>query len=294
MTTSPSQRAGVFYGLAAFCFWGLVPVYFKAVGHVPPFEILCHRIVWSVAVTALLISIGRDWRGLRAALASGKVLPVLFLSAALAATNWFVFIYAITTNRVLQTSLGYFINPLVNVLLGMIFLKERLRPLQGVSVLLAAAGTLNLAFSYGEFPWIALTLAFSFGLYGLLRKTVRIESVNGLFVETTLISPLALAYLVFIGARGGGAFGSVDGWTTLLLVLAGMVTSFPLVWFTCAARRLPYTTIGFLQYLAPSLQFLLAVLVYHEPFTMTHLVTFALIWSGLVVFVGDSLLRIKR
>jgi len=294
LSDSRGRRVGVLYGLAAFGFWGLVPIYFKAVAHVPPLEILAHRVVWSVVLTAALLSLGRGWRGLQAAAASPRLLGILFMSAALVSCNWFVFIYAVATDQVLEASLGYFINPLVNVLLGMVFLRERLRPWQGVAVLLAAAGTIVLTVSYGRLPWIALVLAFSFGVYGLVRKTVRIESLNGLFVETTLLSPVALGYLVFLGLQGHGRFLAGDVRTSLLLVLAGAVTALPLVWFTSGARRLTYTTVGLLQYLAPTLQFLLAVLVYGELFTGVHLLTFTLIWAGLSIFMLDVFAHQRR
>lgn len=283
------QKIGVLYALAAFGFWGFVPVYFKAVQHVQPMEILGHRVLWSVPLTVLLISLSRNWGTLREAISSRKVLFTLFITAVLVTLNWFVFIYAIATDRILQASLGYFINPLVNVLLGMIFLRERLRRPQAAAVLLAAAGTIYLTISHGKLPWISLVLAFSFGVYGLLRKTVRIESVNGLFVETTIICPLALFYLLFRGVQGTGAFLAVDWQTTILLVAAGAVTTFPLVWFTSAARRLQYATIGILQYLAPSLNFLLAVFCYHEAFTPVYIASFACIWTGLAIFVMDSI-----
>ncbi|MGD2125855.1 MAG: EamA family transporter RarD [Desulfobacteraceae bacterium] len=289
MNVSREQKLGVFYALAAFGFWGLVPIYFKAVQHVSPVNVLCHRVVWAVPFTAVLITFGREWAPLREALGKSKVLGTLVLTAAIAATNWFIFIYAISTERVLQASLGYFINPLVNVLLGMVFLRERLRRWQAVAVLLAAAGTLNLTLKFGALPWISLGLAFSFGFYGLLRKTVRIESLNGLFVETSLLFLPAFGYLAFAARQGTGAFGVIHWKTTVLLALAGAVTSLPLVWFTSAARKLRYSTIGLLQYLAPSLQFMLAVFLYEEPFTLAYLVTFGCIWSGLTIFVVDSL-----
>ena len=289
MASPADEKIGALYALAAFGFWGVVPVYFKAIQHVSPMDILLHRIIWSVPVTALLITLARDWHTLAKALRNPKVRSTLFLSAVLVAANWYFFIYAINTGRVLQASLGYFINPLVNVLLGMVFLGERLRRAHTIAVLLAAAGTLNLAVSYGVVPWLSLTLAFLFGFYGLLRKNVAIESVNGLFVETSLITPLALAYLVFLSLTGRGAFGAVDLRTDILLVLCGAVTAFPLVWFTNAARRLRYSTVGLFQYIAPSTQFLLAVFVYREPFTMAHLITFGLIWIGLAIFMADML-----
>ena len=289
MSFSREQKIGVLYGLAAFGFWGFVPIYFKALQHVLPLEILGHRVIWSVPLRALLITLGRDWNALRLALYSRKVLGMLFVSSTLVAFNWFVYIYAVNTDRVLQASLGYFINPLVNVLLGIMFLRERLRPLQAIAVLFAAAGTITLTVSHGTVPWIALALASLFGLYGLLRKMVRIESVNGLFVETSLLFPFALGYLVFRGMKGVGSFGAIDWQTTMLLILAGAVTTFPLVWFTSAVRRLRYATIGILQYLAPTIQFFLAILCYNEPFTLTSLLTFACIWAGLVIYMVDSL-----
>lgn len=289
MSPLSRQQKGLLYALAAFVFWGLVPIYFKALAVVSPFEILAHRVLWSVPVTALLITLGRGWPELKRSLSRGKVRATLMLSAALVAMNWFIFIYAINTGRILQTSLGYYINPLVNVVLGMVFLGERLRRRQVVAVLMAAAGTLNLALRAGRFPWIALVLAFSFAFYGLIRKTVDIEAVGGLLVETSLLSPLAAAYLAYLALHGQMAFWHAGGQVSLLLGLAGMVTSFPLVWFTAGARRIPLALVGILQYVAPTLTFLLAVLVYHEEFTPAHQLTFALIWGGVALYVYDSL-----
>jgi len=291
VTASKQQNVGVICALGAYAFWGLVPIYFKSVGHVSSLEILSHRVIWSVPLTALLITLANDWHGLRKSLSLKGVWRTLSVTALLVTTNWLVFIYAVNTGRLLQASLGYYINPLVNVLLGVLFLKERLRPLQVVAVLLATAGTANITIQYGRFPWIALVLAFSFGTYGLLRKTVRIEAVNGLFVETALVCPIALAYLIHLETTGTLAFGTVDTKTTVLLFLAGAVTTFPLVWFTMASRRLRYSTMGLLQYLAPSLMFLLAVFRYGEPFTLANYITFGCIWTGLAIYVFDSFNR---
>lgn len=284
-----SEKIGVLYALGAFGFWGLTPVYFKAIQSVPPLEILSHRVVWSVPFLALLITLNRDWRVLREALSVRKVLGTLLISACLMATSWFVFIYSIVTDRVLHASIGYFINPIINVLLGLIFLKERLRLWQALAVFLAGVGTFNLMFHYGELPWISLALALTFGLYGFLRKTVRIESVNGLFFETLLLLPLAAGYLLFLYRSKSIFFGAADPRTTILLALAGLVTSVPLLWFTNAARRLQYSTIGFLQYLTPSLHFVLAVLFFHEPFNRVYLFTFGCIWAGLAIYIAGSL-----
>jgi chloramphenicol-sensitive protein RarD len=291
---SREQKVGFLYALAAFGFWGLGPLYFKAVAHVPPLEVLAHRVLWSVVLTALLIALGRDWPALRRALASPRVVATLALTGTLVACNWLIFIHAVVSDQVLEASLGYFINPLLNVLLGMVFLRETLRPRQALAVLLAAAGTANLALSYGKLPLIALGLAFTFGIYGLLRKTVRIEAVNGLFAETTLVLPLALAWLGWLGLRGEGQLVAGGATTTLLLMAAGPVTALPLVWFTAGARRLRYGTIGIIHYLAPTLQFLLAVAVFREPFGRVHLITFGLIWAGLALYTADSLAHQRR
>jgi len=283
------QKKGILYALTAFGIWGFFPVYFKAVGHVAPLEIVCHRIIWSVPLTALLITIGRAWPVLRAGLKSRRVIGTLLTSALLVAANWYVFIYAVSTGRVLEASLGYYINPLINVLLGLLLLRERLNPRQLLAVLFAAAGTLNLAVQHGSVPWISLTLALSFGLYGFLRKTVAIDALSGLFVETSLLGPLAAGYVIWLGYQGTVAFGAIDGRTTGLLLLAGVLNSTPLLAFTGAARRLPYSTVGLCQYLTPTLHFSLAVFAYQESFTTAHLVTFGFIWTGLAIFITDSL-----
>lgn len=289
MAATRRQKLGAAYALAAFGMWGFFPIYFKAVSNVGPLEVLCHRVVWSVPLTAVLITIGRDWLRLQSALRERQVWITLFFSAILVAANWFVFIWAVNTDRVLHASLGYFINPLVNVVLGMVFLKERLRPKQTLAVLLAAAGTLVMVFKIGVFPWISFSVALLFGFYGLLRKTVHIESLNGLFVETSMLLPAAGGYLVFLWFKGDLAFGTVGGGTTALLLAAGLVNSLPLLAFASGARLINYSTVGLCQYVAPTLHFLLAVFLYHEPFTLGHLITFGLIWTGLAVFAHDSI-----
>lgn len=277
--------------LAAFGFWGVVPVYFKAISHVSPDDVLAHRVVWSVPLIACLLTARRGWPAVIAALRRPRVLATLLLSASLVATNWFFFIYGVATGRILQTSLGYYINPLVNVLLGMLFLRERLTRLQGVAVVLAAAGTASLALRSESFPWIALVLAFSFGFYGLLRKTVSVDSVGGLFVETLLLLPAAAGYLALLAFRGSGAFRLSDPPTAALLAASGAVTALPLIGFAGAARRLPYSTLGLMQYIAPSVSFLLAVSVYGERFTAAHAVAFGLIWLALTCFSVDRVGR---
>lgn len=282
------RRAGSLFAIAAFGFWGLTPIYYKLLPDVPPVEVLAHRVVWSVVFGALFVSLTSAWPAVRSALANPPTLRALALTAALVSTNWLIYIYAVVNDQVMATSLGYYINPLVNVLLGMLFLGERLGRGRAVAVALAALGTASLAFELGGLPWISLTLAFSFGFYGLIRKRLGLPALAALFVETLLVAPLALLALGWFGLQGSSSFGS-DTRTTLLLVLAGPVTLLPLLWFAEAARRLPLITVGFFQYLAPTLTFLLAVLVYGEAFTMAWAVTFVLIWSGLAVFTIDSL-----
>jgi chloramphenicol-sensitive protein RarD len=287
-------RKGLLFALAAYGFWGLVPIYFRAVRAVPPIEILAHRVVWSVPLVAALIALFGSWGGIRAALRSPRILATLALSATLVATNWFTFIFGVTHDRILETSLGYYINPLVNVVLGMVFLREKLTRLQAVSVLLASAGTLHLAVSYGAIPWISLVVAFTFAFYGLLRKTVRVDSMGGLLVETSLLAPLALGFLLVQRAHGTGAFGTAGIRIAVLLVLAGVVTAVPLIWFASGARRLPYSVIGLCQYVSPSLSFVLAVFLYGERFTRPHAVAFGCIWTALAIFTADMWYRQRR
>lgn len=286
-------RTGSIYAVAAFGFWGMTPIYYKLLPHVPPAEILAHRVVWSVIFGAAFVTIARSWGAVRSSMTDRRTLATLALTAALVSTNWLVYIWAIANEQVMSTSLGYYINPLVNVLLGMLFLGEKLNRARMVAVLLAVAGTASLAVEVGSLPWVSLTLAFSFGFYGLIRKRLGLPGLAALFVETLLVAPLALAALAWFHRDGQGAFGSDLG-TSLLLVLAGPVTLLPLLWFAEAARRLPLVTIGFFQYLGPTLTFLLATLVYDEPFTFAWAVTFGLIWTALVVFSGDSLRTRER
>lgn len=295
MTTPPHQpRAGVAYGLAAYLFWGFVPIYFKSVAHVAPAEVLAHRIIWSLILMLVLLIWQRRCQVLGLAFADRRSLTLLAGSTTLVAINWYTFIWAVEHEQLLQASLGYFINPLVNVLLGFLFLGERLRPAQQVSVLLATTGVLFLTLQLGELPAIALVLAFSFGTYGLIRKKVPVEAGIGLTVETMLLSPLALAYLVWLDAGDRLAFTQQSRTTDLLLMASGPVTALPLLWFAKAARRLRYATVGFLQYLAPTVQFLLAVVIYGEVFSRTHLVAFGCIWTALLIYSLDSWRAARR
>jgi len=280
-------RSGILYGIAAFVTWGLGPIYFKAVASVPALEVLAHRIIWSVALLVLLVLFTRQWHEVRRAFQTPRTRNILLVTTILISGNWFMFIWAIANNHVLQSSLGYYINPLVSVLLGVVFLRERLSRRGLVSVLLAAVGVAFQIILGNEIPTIALVLAFSFGLYGLLRKVVAVDAMVGLTVETALLAPATLLYLFWLGQTDSGHFGTVSWQLTLLLSSAGVVTTLPLLWFTASARRLPLATVGFLQYLTPSLQFLLAVLVYGEVFCTYHSVTFGCIWIALGVYSFD-------
>lgn len=283
-----SAATGLGYGIMAYLIWGFFPVYFKALAGVTPLQILCHRIVWSVLFLWLIIGWRGLWGTIRDALHDRRVLTLLTVSALLIATNWLVFIIAVGHAQVIQSSLGYFITPFVSVLLGFLFFKEQLRRLQLFSLLLAAVGVLLLTIQYGRFPWVAMLLALTFGSYGLLRKIVTVDSLTGLTVETLLLGPAAFGYLIFCYWQGTGAFLSQGPQIGSLLMLAGVATSVPLLLFASAARLLRLATIGFLQYITPTLQFLLAVLLYKEPFTRAHLVSFLFIWGGLCCYSYDA------
>jgi len=280
-------RTGVLYALAAFVWWGLSPLYWKAVGAVPAVELIAWRVVSSLVILALLLALGRRGGELLAVLRAPRTLGVLAVTTLLIVTNWLTFIWAMGAERVLETSLGYYVNPLVNVLLGILFLGERLRRAQGVAVALAGLGVALLTWEVGRLPWVALVLALTFGFYALLRKTVAAGPEVGLAIETALLTPFMVGWLLWLGHSGGAAFPAA-GWGVKALVLAaGLITVAPLVWFTHGARRLPLATVGLLQYIAPTGQFLLAVFLFGEHFDVFHLAAFALIWCGLAVFTWD-------
>jgi len=291
-----AARQGMFAALAAFVTWGLAPLYFRALGSVPPFEIVAHRVLWSALFLAGLLAAVSSTGGyarVRAALAQPRLLALLTLTALLTSSNWLVFIWAIDAGRLLEASLGYFINPLVSVALGALFLGERLRPLQAVAVAIACAGVGWRVWQLGSLPWIPLFLAGTFGLYGLLRKRAPVDAVGGLFIETLVVAPLALGWLLWLHMHESLAFGSGAA-TDWLLPLTGVITAVPLMLFAVGARRLPLATVGFLQYIAPSLNFLVAVLLFREPFDTTQLVGFALIWFALAVYSFDLLRAARR
>jgi chloramphenicol-sensitive protein RarD len=284
---------GLAYALAAYLAWGVSPIYFKALARVPPLEILAHRVIWSILLLAGLLAASRRLGPLRRVLADRRQIALLAGTATLLSVNWFIYIWAVNAGRLLEASLGYFVNPLVNVLLGVLFLGERLSVPQRWAVALASAGVGVLLLRLGTFPWVSLSLALSFGLYGLLRKRAAIGALEGLLVETAWLAPAALVFLLHLGASGNGAFGSGPS-TTALLVAAGAVTGIPLLWFNHGVARLRLSTIGLVQYLAPTTQFLLAVLAYREPFGSAHAAAFGFIWASLAVYSADALARSRR
>lgn len=285
-----SRRIGLAQGVIAYGLWGIVAAYWKLLAGVDAVELIAHRAVWGLGAFAIIALALGQWGPLMTALRDPKLVGVMAASGALLAVNWVVFVGATTHGHLLDASLGYFINPLVSIALGMLVLRERLRRLQWLAILLAAIGVGLLTWRAGRMPWIALVLATTFGLYGLVRKTARVDALVGSTIETVLLAPVAGVYLIAIH---GGVMPTADAKTWALLIGTGIVTAVPLVLFTSAARRLPLSTVGFLQYLAPTGQFLLAVLAFGEPLARDRLFAFMWIWAGLVVFSID-LVRVTR
>ncbi len=286
------DAAGVWFALGAYGLWGVAPVYFKLLDFTDPAEVVAHRVVWSVVVLAMVIWLRGQWSAVRAI--DGRQLGWLAVSGALISANWILFVWAVFNARMLDASLGYFINPLLNVLLGVLFFREWLRPAQKTALALASIGVLNEIFAVGLFPWVGLTLAVCFGFYGLVRKKLAVGSAVGLGLETTLMLPLALGYLIFAALHGEGSLARGVPLELVLLSAAGPVTVVPLVCFASAAVRLPLSVLGFFQYLAPSAMFLLAVFVYGETFHLSQLITFGCIWLGLIIFSGEALYHQRR
>ena len=282
-TATPEATKGVLYGLGAYTVWGCFPLYFALFAGVPSYEVLIHRVIWSCVFLAVVVTLLRRWPPIRAALARPKELGYVFGCAVFIAINWGVYIYAVETRHVLQASLGYVLTPLVNVGLGMLVLRETITRLQVLAVSLATLAILYQLFLLGVVPWITLVLAFSFGTYGLMRKQVALDGLSGLFVETLLLLPLSLLTLGALSAAGASHFGS-DLPVALLLVSSGIVTAIPLLAFAGAARRLRLATVGFLMYINPTLQFLIALLVFNEPLSGEKLLSFAMIWVALGIY----------
>ena len=286
-------RFGLLTGLAAYTLWGVFPIYLKAVAFAPPLEILAHRIIWSVPFGALLIALRRQWPEVIKAATTPRVLLFLALSAVTITGNWGIYVWAVVNDRILEASLGYYINPLMYVAAGVVVLKEKLRPLQTVAVIIACIGVLVLTIGSRALPWVPVLLAALFTAYGFLRKTTPVGAMPGLFVETTILSPVALLFLFLTMGAGNSAFMNGNATNDVLLILAGPATVVPLVLFALAARRLQLSTLGFLQYIGPTLQFVMG-LMYGEAFTRLHAVSFGLIWLALAVFSYDAFRTNRR
>jgi len=288
------MRKGITLAICSYLAWGLFPLYFKSLVGVTPLEILSHRILWALPFLLLVLAVRSQWSWLSTILRRPGVLGGFIASATLLSVNWLLYIWAVTNDRIIDGSLGYFITPVVNVLLGYILLKERLRAAQWVAVALAACGVLWLAVLNGHMPWISLALAFSFGCYALLRKTAALGALEGLTLETMLLFPCALAYVIYLGTQNANAFSAA--WANgdnlpWLLMAAGPITAIPLLSFSYAARLIPMSTLGILQYISPSIQLLIGIWIYHEPFSVGRLTGFIIIWSALMLYSAEGLWR---
>ena len=288
--SATAARTGFWATLGSFLLWGALPVYWKALEGIPALEILCHRILWSMLMLLLLLTVSRRWDEVRKAFSRRSVALGLLASSSIIGVNWLTYIWAVNSGIILESSLGYFITPLVNVLFGMVFFHERLRPFQWVAVGCAALGVGYQLLLYGSLPWVSLLLAVTFGSYGLLRKKLAVASIPGLFVETVLLSTPALAYLGFLAFRGQLIFGTGPVFRDALVTCSGIITSVPLLLFAFGAARIPLMTVGLLQYASPSLSFALGVLIYGEVFDVSRGVTFGAIWLGLALYTLDAFL----
>lgn len=288
------MNRGVWFAIGAYLTWGIFPVYWKWLGSVPSLQLLAHRIGWSFLLLLGVLLGGRKWREFKAVSFPWRVLRIYLLAAVLISINWLTYIWGVNNNYIIETSLGYFINPLLSVLMGVFFLRERLRPLQWLPIVLAAVGVTYLTVSYGRLPWIALTLAFSFAIYGLVKKTAPLGAMYGLALETGLLFLPAVGWLLFSELSDQGAFLHAPLTVNLLLVGAGLVTTIPLLLFASAAQRIPLSMMGILQYISPTLQFLLGLLVYKEPFDQARLFGFGIIWVALLVFWLEGALAAGR
>jgi chloramphenicol-sensitive protein RarD len=289
-----SSAAGILYTLSAFITWGLLPGYWKMLKSVPSDEIVFHRIIWTFIVSFLLVLFTGRIRSFAEILKSRKLRIIVILSSMTIVSNWLIYVYAVNTGRIVEASLGYFINPLVNVFLGMVVLKERLKPVQMTAILLAAAAVLYMAFDLGSFPWIALSLAFSFGLYGLIKKMGNLDSIASLGAETLFLFPVAVSFVIFREYSGTGAMTVSSLNVVILLAGTGIVSAVPLFWFAHGAKMISLSSVGFLQYVSPSIMLLIGVIVYGESFTLTHKVSFSLIWFALILYTGSALIEKRR
>jgi chloramphenicol-sensitive protein RarD len=284
---------GIFYAFGAYLIWGLFPIYWKLLKHVPAIQLVGHRIIWSFLLLAAILFATRKWRELRAPLSDRKILCIYFIAALLVGANWSIYVWAVNSSYIIEASLGYFINPLLSVFLGVVFLRERLRLFQWIAIGIAAAGVLFLTVDYGHLPWISLSLAFTFGFYGLVKKIAPLSSLNGLTIETGILFLPAFLFLAYQDRLGQGAFLHTDIVSNLLMAGAGLITTIPLLLFVSAARRIPLSMVGIIHYITPTCQFLLGVLAYGEVFSATRAIGFGIVWIALIIFGVDSLLSLR-
>lgn len=288
------MNKGYLYGIGAYLIWGFLPIYWKALHDIPAIESLSSRIVWSLVLILLLLAVRQHWRWLPPALKNRRVMLTFLLSGSILALNWATYIWAVNANHVIETSLGYFINPLVSVMLGVWFLQEKLRRGQWTAVVIAALGVLYLTLIHGSLPWIALTLAITFAIYGYIRKTAPLGALEGLTLETAWLFLPALAVLLYLQQQGQGHLAQGNWQLTLLLMGTGLITAVPLLWFSTAARLIPLSSIGLLQYIAPTCQFIIGVFLYDEPFTNAQLVGFCCIWLALLIYTTEGVRYNRR
>ncbi len=283
------MKKGILYGIGAYALWGFFPIYWKLLHHVSAIQLIGHRIGWSFILLAAFILASKQWTDFRATF-TPRTIRIYLIAALLIGVNWLVYVWAVNADFVVETSLGYFINPLLSVLLGVIILREKLRPAQWIPIVIAAAGVIYLTVIYGSLPWIALTLAFTFGFYGLVKKVAPLSSLYGLTLETGILFIPAVGYLIFTEFNGTGAFMHTGFTSDLLMIGAGLVTTVPLLMFASAAKQIPLSFVGVLQYIAPTIQFLLGVFLYKEPFDQSHLIGFGLVWVALIIFWIENLI----
>jgi chloramphenicol-sensitive protein RarD len=283
------MKQGIIYAVFSYLAWGLLPLYWRLFTAMPAWEVLAHRIVWSFVFVAILVVFAKQWKKLKSVVSSRRSKIAVFLCSIFISVNWFIFIWAVNNNHVIETSLGYYMNPLISILLAVIFLKERLSTGQWLSIFLAGVGVLIMAVQYGQIPWVSIALAVSFSLYGLGKKTAKLDVLLGLTWETIIALPVSIAYLLFIQVQGTNTFSALPALTIILLLLSGPATALPLFWFAKATKMLPLSLVGFIQYIAPTTSLLLAIFIFHEPFTQVQLVSFSFIWLALIVYTFVTL-----
>ncbi|MEG2811903.1 MAG: EamA family transporter RarD [Clostridium sp.] len=291
-----TNKMGIIYAALSYLLWGILPLYWKAIDNVPPFEILAHRIFWAFIFVGILIICGKHIKELIEVIKIKRNLIVISLSGAMVTINWGLYIWSVNSGHMVEASLGYYINPLVVVFFGVVFLKEKLSIGQISALILASCGVLFLTFQYGKFPWISVSLAVTFALYGLLKKLTNAGAIVSLFIETAMVTPLALTYIIFVQASGKGALGNISVFQTMLVVGAGIATAAPLMLFGLGAKRIPLSTLGFIQYISPTMSLFLGVFVFGEEFTRAHLISFGFIWLSLVVYTlsETKIFKVKR